>query len=94
MSRPELFIKGYKIEHAKLEQNHGRRQDDSDNMKSPPKFPLPFKYLGLGRDLDGHLSLVLVIEDAFDRESLERIEIPPIGPDYEGFFTQGIWVYH
>lgn len=97
MSRQEVFIKGYKIDHAKLEQNHGRRPDDPDNLRFLPlwkKFPLPYKYLGLGREPDGGVVLVMVFEDAFDRESLERIDIPPLGAVYERVFTQGIWVHH
>jgi hypothetical protein len=97
MEYPELFIKGYKIDFTKLEQTYGRRPDDPENTRFLPiwkKFPLPFKYIETGKEVDGHIALVMVLEDGYDRESLEKKEIPPLGGVYAKVFTAGIWVRH
>ncbi len=56
------------------------------------KFPLPFKYLGNGWEPDGSVALVLVLEDEYDREGLEKTDIPPLTAPYTKIFTPGIWV--
>jgi len=91
------FIKGYKIDRVKLEQTYGRRPDDPENTRFLPiwkKFPLPFKYLATGEEPDGHVSLVVVLEDSYDRESLEKKDIPPLGDVYEKVFTAEMWDRH
>jgi hypothetical protein len=95
MSEPELYIKGYKIDRDKLKAMYGSREDDPENTRFLPiweKFPLPFKYLGNGMEPDGDNSLVLVLEDAYDRESLENTVIPSLSAPYTKVFTSGIWV--
>jgi hypothetical protein len=50
---PEFYIKGYKIDFAKLEQTYGRRPNDRKYFLSIwKKFPLPFKYLETGMEAD------------------------------------------
>ncbi len=56
------------------------------------KFPLPFEYLGNGREPDGSVALVLALEDEYDRERLEKTVIPSLTAPYTKVFTQGTWV--
>ncbi|KAH9178819.1 hypothetical protein EDB89DRAFT_1901595 [Lactarius sanguifluus] len=90
----ELFIKGYKIDRVKLQQAYGNRPDDPQNTRFLPiweHFPLPFKYLASIEE-NGDLTLVMVLEDGYDRKSLEGKDIPLLGGVYETVFTPGVWV--
>ncbi|KAH8997399.1 hypothetical protein EDB92DRAFT_1420381 [Lactarius akahatsu] len=72
---PELFIKGYKIDRVKLQQTYGNQPDDPQNTRFLPiweHFPLPFKYLASIEE-NGDLTLVMVLEDGYDRKSLEGL---------------------
>ena len=94
MSEP-IYIKGYKVDRDKLKAKYGSREDDPENVRFLSiwqKFPLHFKYLGNGRESDGSIALVLVLEDGYDRESLEQAVIPPLTTPYTKVFTPGIWV--
>jgi hypothetical protein len=95
MSGPEVYIKGYKVDGDKLKMKYGSREDDPENTRFLSiweKFPLHFKYLGNGRESDGSIALVLVLEDGYDRESLEQTVIPSLTAPYTNVFTQGVWV--
>ena len=41
---------------------------------------------------DGSVALVLVLEDEYDRERLEKMDIPSLTAPYTKVFTPGIWV--
>jgi|ERR1700733_1715377 len=97
MSDLEVFIKGYKIDRTKLQQTYGSRPDDPENTRFLSiwkQFPLPFKYLGNGKEPNGQLALVMVLEDGYDRKSLEKKDLPPLSGVYDGVFTPGIWIRH
>ncbi|KAF8315782.1 uncharacterized protein EI90DRAFT_3159021 [Cantharellus anzutake] len=92
-----LFIKGYKVDLTKIRETYGTRPEDPDNSRFLAiweKFPLPFKYLGNGDEPHGHVALVLVLEDGYDKADLEGKEIPALGAPYDSVFTPGIWVSH
>ncbi|KAH9044585.1 hypothetical protein EDB85DRAFT_1885056 [Lactarius pseudohatsudake] len=92
---PELFIKGYKIDRVKLQQTYGNRPDDPQNTRFLPIWehsPLPFKYLASIEEENADLTLVMVLEDGYDRKSLEGKDIPLLGGVYESVFTSGVWV--
>ena len=93
MSDP-LFIKGYKIDHAKLEKTYGKREDDPGNTRFLPiwkQLPLDYKYIESAEESDGHIVLVVVLADRYDREELEALAIPPLSGPYEKVFMLGIW---
>jgi len=95
MSEPTVYIKGYKVDRDKIKATYGSTENDPENIRFLAiwkKFPLPFKYLGNGREPDGSIALVLVLEDEYDRERLEKIEIPSLTAPYTKAFTPGIWV--
>ena len=95
MSEPEVYIKGYKVDRDKLKATYGSREDDPENTRFLAiweKFPLDFKYLASGRELDGKVALVLVLEDGYDEESLKKTDIPSLTAPYTKVFTAGIWV--
>ncbi|KIL66953.1 hypothetical protein M378DRAFT_159876 [Amanita muscaria Koide BX008] len=95
MSEPKVYIKGYKVDRDKLKAMYGSREDDPENTRFLAiweKFPLHFKYLGNGREPDENISLVLVLEDGYDREGLENTVIPSLIAPYTKVFTPGIWV--
>jgi len=92
-----FYIKGYKVDLAKLTETYGSRPDDPENSRFLAiweKFPLPFKYLGNGKEPDGHIALVMVIEDGDDRDCLEAKNIPSLGYPYDSVFTPGVWIRH
>ena len=94
MSEP-VYIKGYKVDRDKLKATYGSREDDPENTRFLAiweKFPLDFKYLGNGREPDGNIALVLVLEDGYDRDSLDKTVIPSLTAPYTKVFTPGIWV--
>jgi hypothetical protein len=73
----------------KIKAKYGTREDDPENARFLAfweKFPLPFKYLGNGRESGGGVALVLVLEDAYDRESLEQTVIPSLTAPYTDVF--------
>ena len=89
-----LFIKGYKIDRAKLEKTYGNRKDDPENTRFLSiwkQFPLPYKYIEAGEEPGGHIALVVVLADGYDREKLEAFDMPPLSSTYEKVFTPGIW---
>jgi len=95
MLEPQVYIKGYKVDRDKLKAMYGSREDDPENTRFLAiweKFPLHFKYLGNGREPDGNIALVLVLEDGYDREGLEKTVIPSLIAPYTKVFTPGIWV--
>ena len=58
------------------------------------EISIRYKYLELGRDLDGDVALIMVFEEAYNRESLEKTDIPPLAPELAGIFPLGIWIRH
>jgi hypothetical protein len=90
-----LFIKGYKVDHDKLRNRYGSRKDDPENARFLSiwqKFPLPFLYLATGEEPEGHVCLVMVLADGYDKEELEQTLIPDLSEPYTNVFTPGIWV--
>ena len=97
MSEPTVYIKGYKVDRDKIKATYGTREDDPENIRFLAiweKFPLPFKYLGIGWEPDESVAfaLVLVLEDGYDRQALEKTVIPSLNAPYTKVFTPGIWV--
>jgi len=92
------FIKGYQIDHDKIRQNFGTREDDPQNTRFVglwKKFPEPFLYIGNGiesGDNPGNINLVIVLADGDDREKLEQEPIVALSEPYTKVFSAGIWV--
>lgn len=87
----DIFIKGYKVNRTKLKQTY---PNNAEFMSAWKQSPIRYKYLELGKESNGDISLIMVFEDAYDRESLEKTDIPPLGPEMAGIFPLGIWVCH
>ena len=97
MDSNPFFIKGYKIDHTKLEKTYGKREDDLENTRFCSiwkQFPLDYLYIETGEEPDGHIALVVVLADGYDRERLEGLDMPSLGGAYEKVFTPGIWIRH
>jgi hypothetical protein len=74
-----FFIKGYKVDRAKLETTYGKRENDPENTRFLTiwkQFPLDYEYIEAGEEPDGHIALVVVLADGYDRERLEGLDIP------------------
>lgn len=91
-----FFIKGYKVDYDKLAKRFGNREDDPDNTRFlaiVKLFPREtYKYIETGEEPDGHLSLVVVLEDGYDKARLEETPMPPF--DQRGateILTAGVW---
>ncbi|KAM6496991.1 hypothetical protein JOM56_007464 [Amanita muscaria] len=73
--KPNWFIKGYKIK------PFGNGEDDPDNtrfFRIVKLFPREtYQYIETWEDADGKFSLVLVLDDGPDKETLEKTPIPP-----------------
>ena len=94
---PELFIKGYKIDHDKLQDRYGNREDDPQNVRFLSlwkNFPMPFQYLATAKEPGGHLSPVVVLAYGYDSEALEQEPMAVLSEPYTEVFTPGIWVEH
>jgi hypothetical protein len=88
------FIKGYKIDQAKLSK-HFPRPDDPHNKRFLSiweYFPYDFLYVGGGEDPQGHIDIVVVLADGPNREDLEKTLMPDLSEPYTKVFTPGIWV--
>ncbi|SRR6266702_3701465 len=88
---PELFIKGYKIDHDKI-RSLRHRKDDPQNVRFLSlwrKFPLPFLYLATGKEPGDHVSLVVVLADGYDREALDRVPMVDLSEPYTKIFLRG-----
>jgi len=40
------------------------------------QFPLDYEYIEAGEEPDGHIVLVVVLADGYDRERLEGLDMP------------------
>ena len=92
-----FFIKGYKVDRAKLEKTYGKRENDPENTRFLSiwkQFPLDYEYIEAGEEPDGHIALVVVVADGYDRERLEGLDMPCLSSVYEKVFTPGIWTRH
>ena len=87
----DVFIKGYKVDRAKLKQTY---PDTAEFMSIWKKSPIRYKYFELVSDSDGDVALIMVFEDAYDRESLEKTDIPPLAPALAGIFPLGMRIRH
>ncbi|KAH9008585.1 hypothetical protein EDB83DRAFT_2323029 [Lactarius deliciosus] len=71
----DFFIKGYKIDRAKLLANFGSTEKDPENVRFLElwkHFPEPFLYIAPGEEPEGNLSLVVVLADGDDKDALEQ----------------------
>jgi hypothetical protein len=77
---PANYIKGYKIDKDKLKTCFGTPEDDPYNLQFHGLVRLfpreSYKYLGAGRQLDGMLCLVLVLDDGNNKAKLENSAMP------------------
>ena len=91
-----LFIKGYKVDREKLAKCYAHREDDPENTRFLPIVALfpreSYKYIETGEEPDGHISFVVVLEDEFDKSSLEKMPMPDFDLRGAGeIMTEGVW---
>ena len=75
---------------------YGHREDDPKNTRFLPIVALfpreSYKYIETGEEPDGHISLVVVLEDEFDKSSLEKMPMPDFDLRGAGeIMTEGVW---
>ena len=96
-----LYLKGYKLDGKKIRSRFPRGEFDLDEHYETHYY-LPiinnipetaYKFVGCGVEPDGHLVLVLVLEDGYDRKALEGIITPPASLPKASLnvLTAGIW---
>ncbi|KAF8623890.1 hypothetical protein AX15_006145 [Amanita polypyramis BW_CC] len=83
MPKPVLYIKGYKLDRQKIRAVFKRKDGESEEsydfkwikpiINSIPETP--YSYVGNGLELDGHLNLVLVLEDGYDEAALGASDV-------------------
>ncbi|KAF8808180.1 hypothetical protein BYT27DRAFT_7166780 [Phlegmacium glaucopus] len=74
--RPIVYIKGYELDLDKIRSQFPREDyhptASNKSIRSVPIInhipKIAYKYVGCGLDPDGHLHIVLVLEDAYERQ--------------------------
>jgi hypothetical protein len=91
-----VYIKGYKVDEEKIEQQFGTHEDDPDNTSFIPiwqTFPYPFLCVAGGMEPDGDVSVVVVLAEGLNKEELEQQPMVTLGEPYTRVFTPGIWFH-
>jgi hypothetical protein len=96
-----LYIKGYKLDHQKIRSQFPKEGPEGEtNYELSYHIPIintipetAYKYVGCGVESDGDLSLVLVLEDGYDRTALESVVTTPDAFPKASLsvLTLGIW---
>ena len=102
MPQKIFYIKGYKLDRQKIRATFKREDNEPEKIYDfawvrPIIDSIPetaYKYVGNGLEPDGHLNLVLVIEDGYDEAALkasevQRPEMLPVGS--LKVLTPGVW---
>ena len=103
MPKRILYIKGYKLDRQKIRTVFKRKDgepEESYDFKwiKPIINTIPetaYSYVGNGLEPDGHLNLVLVLEDGYDEAALKAsdVQIPETLPQGSlKVLTAGIWL--
>ncbi|KAH9013046.1 hypothetical protein EDB84DRAFT_1278398 [Lactarius hengduanensis] len=103
MVRSGLYVKGYKIDREKIRARFPRDElDTATNYElsyyKPILEDIPdtvYQYIGCGREPNGEIIVVLVLEDGYDRSALEANDIVApdtlIGSPVLSVLTPGVW---
>jgi hypothetical protein len=97
--RPPVFIKGFKIDRAKINKHFKRTENDPTNARLlfgiNNWVPIEaYKYIGVGIEPDGDFCSVFTLEDGYDKAALERMPMPPCHRKLRAaadFLTPGVW---
>lgn len=83
MPKRTLYIKGYKLDRQKIRAVFKRKDGESEEsydvkwirpiINSIPETA--YSYVGNGLEPDGHLNLVLVLEDGYDEAALKASDV-------------------
>ncbi|KAM6502770.1 hypothetical protein JOM56_002747 [Amanita muscaria] len=98
----QKFLKGFKIDRAKLEEKFGYHPttEDPQNMRYDKRIIglLPrtsYKYIGAGLEEDDDVCLVVVMADGRDKEELEKMDMPfcekMLAQAAKSVLTPGVW---
>lgn len=101
MPKRSLYIKGYKLDrqkiHAVLKRKDGESEAQSYDFKwiKPIVPETAYSYVGNGLEPDGHLNLVLVLEDGYDEAALKASDVQTPETLPQGslkVLTAGVWL--
>jgi hypothetical protein len=100
-SKQMLYLKGYKLDRQKIRSRFPKEGFEAETSYElsyyiPIITHIPetaYKYVGCGVESDGHLNLVLVLEDGYDRTALEGVVTTPDAFPKASLnvLTLGIW---
>ena len=103
MSKPTFFLKGFKLDREKIRRHFPREENEPEGSYEMTWYSaildcIPetaYKYVGRGVESDGHLNLVVVIEDGRDEEALKKGSVESqdeiLAKIAEDVLTPGIW---
>ena len=99
--RRKLFLKGFKVDCRKIKRYSLPTKEDPTNTRYYRLIislipRTAYKYIGAGFEEDGDMCLVVVMEDGWDKEELQKMDMP----FYEGMLAQaaervltpGVWL--
>jgi len=102
-SKPTFFLKGFKLDRKKIRHQFPREENEPEGNYELSWYPVildcipatAYKYIGLGVESDGHLNLVVVIEDGRDEGVLKQGSLETndetLAKIAEDVLTPGIW---
>jgi len=102
MTKRTLYIKGYKLDRQKIRNTFPREEHEPDENYELAWYRLivegipetAYKYVGCGVEPDGHLNLVLVLDDGYDKLKMKEISVKPpetLPQQALQLLTPGIW---
>jgi hypothetical protein len=99
--RKQLFLKGFKIDRKKLLEYCYPTEEDPENTRYYGDIIgiLPrtsYKYIGAGFEEDGEFCLIVVMEDGWDKDELQKMEMPfceeMLVKASKSVLTEGVWL--
>jgi hypothetical protein len=106
MPKRTFYLKGYKLDREKIRHTFPKEDGDPDEnyellWYQPIINQIPetvYKYVGGGVEADGHLNLLLVLEDGYDKAPLTKGDFKPedetLAMIAKEVLTFGIWPDH
>ena len=102
MAKRTIYIKGYKLDRQKIRNMFPREEHEPDENYELAWYRLivegipetAYKYVGCGVEPDGHLNLVLVLDDGYDKLKMQEIGVKPLETLPQQalqLLTPGIW---
>ena len=100
-STPRKFLKGFKIDHKKLETlGYYPTEEDPNNTRYYKRIihlipRTSYQYIDAGVEKDGEACLVIVMVDGWDQDELRKMEMPfcekTLVKASKSVLTAGVW---